>query len=76
MKILKDSVQNGSDVERWLASQCLALSGCCADYIITELLSQTSGTDLVRQEQATVLLLKLSHQTVILLEGEADSKKI
>ena len=64
VELLKDSVQNGSDIERWLSAQCLALSGHCTDYIITELLAQTSSTDIVRQEQAAVLLWKLSHQSV------------
>ncbi|XP_028390867.1 HEAT repeat-containing protein 4-like [Dendronephthya gigantea] len=63
VEILKDCVQNGNDIERWLSAQCLALSGHSADYIITELLSQTSSTDLVRQEQAAVLLWKLSHHS-------------
>ena len=62
-------MKNGRDIERWLSAQCLALSGHCADYIITELLSQTSSTDLVRQEQAAVLLWKLSHQSVRQFNG-------
>lgn len=78
MEILKDSVQNGSDIERWLSGQCLALSGHCTDYIITELLAQTSSTDLVRQEQAAVLLWKLSHQSVggLVLLGDQTKRRI
>ena len=62
--VLHETVKNGSVIERWAAAQSLASSDYCTDIIISELVAQTSCGDLPRQEQAAVLLLKLSNQSV------------
>lgn len=62
--ILLWAMEHGGPPEKWVATQCLALSGVITDKVIGELVNHLHADNAVRTEKAGTLLAKLSQQSV------------
>ena len=63
-EILLETLTSGGPPEKWAAAQCLSYSGCDADMVVNELISNINSTDLVKHSKAVKLLGRLSKQSV------------
>lgn len=62
--ILLWAMEHGGPPEKWVATQCLALSGVITDKVIGELVNHLHADNAVRTEKAGTLLAQLSQQSV------------
>jgi uncharacterized protein YuzB (UPF0349 family) len=61
---LRAALRSNSNVDRWVATQCLAHCGVCDSEVAGELVNQLmTSEDAIRHEQATHLLALLSQDT-------------